>query len=131
MHPDKAQKYIVLIVAVVGLFALLTLFSSNSGNMDITGSAVREYYGKAELCKTGYYDTPMTKHFTKVLYGSQFPDQCYGEHDKSATQDPTNNGRYLREYSCTDNEVTYKIYDCGKNNCQYGACIDNDYTLVS
>jgi len=131
MHPDKAQKYVVFIVAAVALFALMTLFSDNVGTPDITGLAVVEWKGKAELCKTGYYDTPMTKGYTEILYGSRYPDQCYGNHDKSATQDPTNNGRYLREYTCVDNNVAYDIYDCGKNNCQFGACINNDYTRVS
>lgn len=130
MEQKQEQAYILMTVGIVGLFALATLFSvglSDSGSQTITGAAVKGAIGT--LCKSTYYDTPLKKSTTQVFYGSQFPDQCYD--DSSVSQSPTNKGRYLREYFCEENEVTYRIYDCGKNKCQYGACIDNSYILVT
>ncbi|PIN79852.1 hypothetical protein COV16_02045 [Candidatus Woesearchaeota archaeon CG10_big_fil_rev_8_21_14_0_10_34_8] len=126
---DKQERfYVLLIVSIIGVFALGALFSNALPSSDVTGAAVRTWEGKAELCKTPYYDSPMTNKITQVLYGSQYPDYCYN--DKEASEEPTNNGRYLREYTCENNKIAYHVYDCGSNNCQYGACINDNYKLL-
>lgn len=130
MGKKQEHLYILMVVGVVGLFALATLFSvglTGFGSESMTGAAVKGTI--ATLCKSTYYDTPMKKSTTQVLYGSQFPDKCYD--DSSVSKSPTNKGRYLREYFCEENEVAYRVFDCGKNKCQYGACIDNSYVQLS
>ncbi len=126
MVEKREHLYILLTVGVVGIFALAALFSAelaHTGGESVTGAAVKGTI--ATLCKSVYYDTPMKKATTQVFYGSQFPDQCYD--DSSASELPTNRGRYLREYFCENNEVAYRVFDCGKNKCHYGACIDTSY----
>jgi hypothetical protein len=141
MNANQEHLYILFIVGVVGVFALVTIFSfaikvapgeaaavDDDEGVDIIGAAVRTWQGTSTLCKSTYYDTPLRKGVTQVLRGSQFPDQCYD--DKEVSEEPTNNGRYLREYYCDNNEVAYRVFDCGSSECQFGACI-NDYKYIS
>lgn len=127
MNEKIAEKYVLLIVIVVATLAVITLLSSvltNEGS--VTGAAVR---GQIEtLCKDSDGSNAERKGSVSVFYGSQFPDQCYD--DKAASEDPVNNGRYLRETVCKNNEASYNVYDCGKNKCQYGACVGMGYTLI-
>lgn len=125
-HPSLA---VVLFVGAVGIAAVLALLSSailHAKSQDITGAAVRGQI--ATLCRDTDDTNPMKKGFVAVFYGSIFPDQCY--EDKEAEEYPVNTGTYLREYVCEKNEVSYQIYDCGTNRCQYGACISPKYTLL-
>ncbi len=136
---EQIPEHIVVlfIVGIVALFALGVLFSfavklsdekQTNSVTDITGAAILTAKEKAAWCKTAYYDKPTSKGITHQLYGSQWPDQCY--EDRSAVAGPTNNGRYLREYSCEDNEITFTVYDCGSNKCQFGACITSNYVKL-
>lgn len=125
-HPSLA---VLLFVGAVGIAAVLALLSSailHTKSQDITGAVVKGQI--ATLCRDTDDTNPMKKGFVSVFYGSTFPDQCYG--DAQAEETPKNTGTYLREYVCKKNEVSYKIYDCGKNRCQYGACITSKYSLV-
>lgn len=127
MNEKVAQKYILLIVLVVASLAVVTLLSSVlTAQGDMTGAVVKGAI--ATLCKDNDASNAENKGIVSVYYGSQFPDQCYT--DKAAAEDPVNTGRYLREMICDDNEVSYTIYDCGKNKCQYGACVGSTYTVL-
>lgn len=125
MNDKQAQKYVILIVVIIGILGLCALFTSVL-NTTVTGAAVR---GKiATLCKDSDGMHTEKKGTVTVFYGSHFPDQCYT--DKSASQNPVNKGSYVREYFCDNNEVSYAVYYCGANDCQYGACISSQSTRV-
>lgn len=129
MDEKRAEFYVLLIVVAVGSLAILTFFTSSlttSSDESLTGAAVVGQI--ATFCKDSDGNNAERKGIVNVFYGSQFPDQCYS--DKAASEDPVNNGRYLRETVCKDNEPSYKVYDCGKNKCQYGACVSIGYSLV-
>lgn len=128
MNEKAAEKWVLLIVIAVASLAVITLLSSvlTSETADMTGAAVRGQI--TTLCKDSDAGNAERKGIVNVFYGSQFPDQCYT--DKAATKEPVNNGRYLREMICDDNEVSYNVYDCGTNKCQYGACVGAGYTKM-
>ena len=127
MDEKVAQKYLLLIVVAVASLAVVTLLSSVlTGSADMTGAAVRGQI--VTLCKDNDASNAENKGIVSIYYGSQFPDQCYT--DKAAAEDPVNTGRYLREMICDDNDVSYKVYDCGTNKCQYGACVGSTSSLV-
>jgi hypothetical protein len=125
MKAEQEHMYVLFIVGIVGLFALGAILSYAiklspvSESDDLTGAAVITHTALAQRCTTAYYDTIEQRGVTQYA-GSQFMDYCYD--DKAATE-PTNNGRYLREYGCFNNEVSVSIHDCGANKCQFGACI--------
>lgn len=128
MNEKVAQKYLLLIVMVVASLAVVTLLSSvlTAESADVTGAAVR---GERETwCKDNDASNAKNSGFVYSLYGSKFSDQCY--RDKEASKDPVNTGRYLREMVCDANEVSYKVYDCGTNKCQYGACVGSTYAVL-
>ncbi len=130
MDEKKAEWYVLLVVVAVASLAVITFFTSalttTSSDESLTGAAIVGQIAK--LCKDSDGSNAERKGIVSVFYGSQFPDQCYD--DKAASEDPVNNGRYLRETVCKDNEPSYKVYDCGKNKCQYGACVSIGYSLV-
>lgn len=117
---------IVAIAAIGVLF--LSIFSGGTSmeNNGLTGAAVKGQI--ATLCKDTDSSNPMKKGYVTVFFGSTYPDQCYG--DEKAEKTPKNTGTYLKEYVCEDNTVSYKIYSCGTNKCQYSACVTNKYSLV-
>ncbi|MBI5002196.1 hypothetical protein HZC31_02330 [Candidatus Woesearchaeota archaeon] len=127
MDEKVVQKYLLLIVVAVASLAVVTLLSSVlTGSTDMTGAVVKGRI--ATLCKDNDASNAENKGIVSIFYGSQFPDQCYT--DKAASEDPVNTGRYLREMICDVNDVSYKVYDCGTNKCQYGACVGSTYSLV-
>ncbi len=130
MKQGKEEKCILLIVMAVASFAILTFFTlwitTAQSEESLTGAVVKGQI--TTLCKDSDGTNGERKGIVTVFYGSLFPDQCYD--DKAASEDPVNNGRYLRETICKNNEPSYKIYDCGKNKCQYGACVSIGYFLV-
>jgi hypothetical protein len=119
MNSKKNEKYVLLIVVVIGLLGLCALFSSALQHADVTGAAIRKPFNV--LCSDSDDNHPERKGAVKIHYGSQFFDQCYI--DKTASENPSNIGTYLREYICDGDSVSYTIYSCGTNKCQYGACI--------
>ncbi len=126
MNDKQAEKYVIFIVVMIGVLGLCALFSSAVHNADVTGAAIRKPFGA--VCTDTDDNHPERKGFVKIHYGSQFPDQCYT--DEIASENPANIGKYLREYYCNGEYVAYHIYDCGINDCQYGACTSTKYTLV-
>ena len=130
MDEKKAEWYVLLVVVGVASLAVLTFFTSalttTNSDESLTGAVVKGQI--ATLCKDSDGSNAEKKGVVSVFYGSLFPDQCYD--DKAATEEPVNNGRYLREIVCVDNEPSYKVYDCGNNKCQYGACASIGYSLV-
>ncbi len=127
MDEKVAQKYLLLIVVAVASLAVVTLLSSVlTAQGDMTGAVVKGAI--KTLCKDNDASNAENKGIVNILYGSQFPDQCYT--DKAAAEDPVNTGRYLREMICDNNEVSYKVYDCGINKCQYGACVGSTYAVL-
>jgi len=126
MNDKQAEKCVLLIVVIIGILGLCALFSSAVQNMDVTGAAVRTGYTPVCADSDGLHAE--RKGFVSILYGSVFPDQCYTY--KTASEYPVNKGTYLREYYCDGDDVSYYVYYCGTNDCQYGACISTKYTLV-
>lgn len=128
MDEKVAEKYVLAIVVAVASLAVVALLSSvlSAGSSDMTGAVVKGQI--VTLCKDNDATNVENKGIVSIYYGSQFPDQCYT--DKAAAESPVNTGRYLREMICEDNEVSYKVYDCGTNKCQYGACVGSSYSLV-
>ena len=127
MDEKVSRKYLLLIVVLVASLAVVTLLSSVlTTETAVTGAAVRGQI--ATLCKDSDASNAENKGIVNIYYGSQFPDQCYT--DKTAAEDPVNAGRYLREMICDDNEVSYKVDDCGINKCQYGACVGSTYSVM-
>lgn len=130
MNEKRVELYVLLLVVAVASLAILTFFTSSitTANADesLTGAVVKGQI--ATLCKDSDAANAERKGIVSIFYGSQFPDQCYD--DKAASEDPVNNGRYLRETICANNEPSYKVYDCGKNKCQYGACVSIGYSVV-
>ncbi|MEK6868468.1 MAG: hypothetical protein AABX98_06610 [Nanoarchaeota archaeon] len=130
MNEKKAEWYVLLVVVAVASLAILTFFTSaltsTRSDESLTGAAI--ITGRTTLCKDSDGINPERNGIVIELYGYRFPDQCYD--DKATTKSPVNNGRYLRETICEDNEPFYKVYDCGKNKCQYGACVSIGYSLV-
>ena len=123
----KEQRTLLGIVVIVGFIAILAMAAPyQSISSSLTGNAVKGAI--ATLCRDGDGSNPLTNDVVNVYYGTRFPDQCYT--DRSTTQNPVNTGRYLREYVCQSNDVFYEIYDCGSNNCQYGACATVKYRLL-
>ncbi len=129
MNDKQAQKYILFIVAIIGVLGLCALFTAvlDSDSTDVTGAAIRGQI--ATLCTDSDGMHPEKKGTVNIFYGSQFPDQCYT--DKDASLNPVNKGNYVREYYCENNDVTYAVYSCGTNDCQYGACISTQSTRVN
>ncbi len=118
---------IVLIIGVLGILAICSSALSATSESSFTGAAVKGAI--ATLCKDADGLNPTHKGVTQVHYGSNFPDQCYG--DIKTTQDPSDKGQYLREYVCEKNQVTYHVYDCGSvSGCQFGACVSAEYYQV-
>ncbi|MFA6888298.1 MAG: hypothetical protein WC254_02270 [Candidatus Woesearchaeota archaeon] len=126
MNDKHAEKYVLLIVVIIGILGLCALFSSTIQNTNITGAAIQTAY--TPICSDNDGLHAERKGSVSILYGSVFPDQCYT--DKTASEYPVNKGNYLREYYCNGEDVNYQIYYCGTNDCQYGACISTQYSLV-
>ncbi len=128
MNEKVVQKYLLLIVIAVASLAVVTLLSSvlTTESAAVTGAAVRGEI--MTLCKDNDGSNAENKGIVNVYYGSLFPDQCYM--DEEASKDPVNTGRYLREMICDANEVSFKVYDCGTNKCQYGACVGSTYSVL-
>jgi hypothetical protein len=151
--------HILMIVVVVGFFALAAIFSfaikmnpsegewtdttTIQESKDLTGAAVRGYaYEKS--CYADYYNDPNKKgavriksvynnpetgRLTKVAGGTTYSDQCYTDVEDMGSYD--NNGRYLRQHFCADDfTLDYQWFDCGENRCQFGACV-GDYRSVN
>ncbi len=128
MEEKQVSLSVLIIVLSVALIAIFALFSTlHIGvSLDLTGAAVKGQI--AVLCKDTDGSNPEKNGIVNIFYGSRFPDQCYN--DKEAKEDPTNNGQFLREYKCENNEVTFDVYECSKNKCQYGVCVGSSSTLL-